>query len=167
MIQWSYILEFQRVNFRIQLHDQWFLNQAAERPVVAFVVLLLTEILNVLHRTQTDQVLVLNGSFLQFLFAFLEVGVEVLAWAQKVLGGEKWIFGFLGFFWNDFFGNRFVFMFFGRKRGRGVFIKLIFLEFSPDINEYLGFSLEKIGMREDIFGGFFSGLVEAVHIELR
>jgi hypothetical protein len=58
-------------------------------------------------------------------------------------------------------------MFFGRKRGRGVFIKLIFLEFSPDINEYLGFSLEKIGMREDIFGGFFSGLVEAVHIELR
>ena len=37
-------------------------------------------------------------------------------------------------------------MFFGRKRGRGVFIKFIFLEFSPDINEYLGFSLEKIGM---------------------
>jgi hypothetical protein len=41
--------------------------------------LLLTEILNVLHRTQADEVLVLNGSFLQFLFAFLEVGVEVLA----------------------------------------------------------------------------------------
>jgi hypothetical protein len=58
-------------------------------------------------------------------------------------------------------------MFFERKRGWCVFIKLIFLEFSPDINEHLGFSLEKIGMREDIFGGFFSGLVEAIHIELR
>jgi hypothetical protein len=37
-------------------------------------------------------------------------------------------------------------MFFERKRGWGVFIKLVLLEFSPDINEYLRFSLEKIGM---------------------
>ncbi len=80
MIQWSYILEFQRVNFRVQLHDQRLLDQASERPVVALVVLLVAKIFNVLHWTQAEEVLVLDGGFLEFLFAFLEVGVEVLPW---------------------------------------------------------------------------------------
>ena len=109
----------------------------------------------------------LYGGLFQLLFPFLQIEVKVLSGAEEFSGGKNRVFGLLGFLGDDFFGHGFLFVLFGVGGSWGIFIIFILFEFPSDIDEDFRFSFKEVGMREDIFGGFFSGLVEAVHIELR